>query len=348
MKDAFYFSHDSNARHDPKISELIADFGMEGYGIFWVIIEMMREQKEYKLELKRIGAIAIQTNTTKATIRDLVNGCISDYNLFESDEEFFWSNSLVKRMKLREEKSKKAKMAIKKRWEKVKGKTKPKTEKKYVRNTSKVKESKVKKKKTKNGRKKFGEYGHVLFTKAQYDKLLEDWGKEKLDHMIKVLDEGIELKGYTYKNFNLAIRRWEKNDTTFERTKKLRLNKYEKKYRNSMAHYLRLGGANLENINTLVHSLYVYRKAKLKWYDENKTKLREHDREIVGNHFLDTSALFVSYAMWIGEQCKHLPRLKDNLEYFMPGRKSFSRYLDFYNQERQMGKMTMRELKEVE
>jgi hypothetical protein len=30
--------------------------------------------------------------------------------------------------------------------------------------------------------------------------------------MIKVLDEGLELSGKTYKNYNLAIRKWKANE----------------------------------------------------------------------------------------------------------------------------------------
>ena len=65
----------------------------------------------------------------------------------------------------------------------------------------------VSKKPTKH---KHGEYKNVLLSDTQYSKLLEDWGKEKLDFMILKLDEGIQLKAYKYKDHNLAIRKWEK------------------------------------------------------------------------------------------------------------------------------------------
>lgn len=32
-KDAYYFTHDSNAKDDPKCALLIDQLGMEGYGI---------------------------------------------------------------------------------------------------------------------------------------------------------------------------------------------------------------------------------------------------------------------------------------------------------------------------
>ncbi|MCP3686291.1 MAG: hypothetical protein GY861_26910 [bacterium] len=60
---------------------------------------------------------------------------------------------------------------------------------------------------------KYGEYGKVRLTEREYKKLNADWGQDKLDEMIRVLDEGIELKGYKYKNHNLAIRKWANNQT---------------------------------------------------------------------------------------------------------------------------------------
>ena len=47
-KDAYYFKHDAHARHDPKIRALINKYGLDGYGKFWVIIEMLREETTYK------------------------------------------------------------------------------------------------------------------------------------------------------------------------------------------------------------------------------------------------------------------------------------------------------------
>ncbi|MCL1633015.1 DUF4373 domain-containing protein [Sporolactobacillus sp. CPB3-1] len=50
MKDACYFIHDSNARYDPKILAMRAVFGMEGYGRYWCLIEILRDEDGYKLE----------------------------------------------------------------------------------------------------------------------------------------------------------------------------------------------------------------------------------------------------------------------------------------------------------
>jgi len=59
---------------------------------------------------------------------------------------------------------------------------------------------------------KHGEYKHVLLTSDEYLRLCEEWGEPELLRMIKELDEGIEMKGYKYKNHNLALRRWKSNE----------------------------------------------------------------------------------------------------------------------------------------
>jgi len=61
---------------------------------------------------------------------------------------------------------------------------------------------------------KYGEYKHVLLTSDEYLRLCEEWGEPELLRMIKILDEGIEIKGYKYKNHNLALRKWKSNEKT--------------------------------------------------------------------------------------------------------------------------------------
>lgn len=46
-KDAYYFTHDSNAKDDPKCALLIDQLGMEGYGIYWMLIEVLRDQPDH-------------------------------------------------------------------------------------------------------------------------------------------------------------------------------------------------------------------------------------------------------------------------------------------------------------
>lgn len=54
----------------------------------------------------------------------------------------------------------------------------------------------------------YGEYKHVRLTEKEYEKLVSDYGKREALDAIRFLDEYMEMKGYTAKNHNLALRKW--------------------------------------------------------------------------------------------------------------------------------------------
>jgi len=95
VKDAYYFPHDSNAKDDPKISLLIDQLGLEGYGIYWVLVETLRDQPDYRYPLALLPVLARKYNTTEQKCRVVVG----NYGLFTVDEgEFFLSPALCRRM----------------------------------------------------------------------------------------------------------------------------------------------------------------------------------------------------------------------------------------------------------
>lgn len=93
-KEAYYFSHDSNARNDTKVLRLRRTLGIEGYGIYFCIIEMLREQSGYKMPLADIPEIAFDLHTDEAKVKSVVN----DFNLFDIDGEYFTSPRLQRSM----------------------------------------------------------------------------------------------------------------------------------------------------------------------------------------------------------------------------------------------------------
>lgn len=116
-KETYYFSHDSNALTDTKILNMRADYGLEGYGLYWAIIEMMRNEEDYKLKLNKNTYRAIKTLTnTTIDIEKFIKDCLDDYELFKQEDENFYSNSLLRRMQEKDKKSAIAKEKAKKRW----------------------------------------------------------------------------------------------------------------------------------------------------------------------------------------------------------------------------------------
>ena len=100
-KDAYYFPHDSNAKDDPKCVLLIEQLGMEGYGIYWMLIETLREQPDYTYPVANIPALGRRYNTTAEKVKTVVY----NYGLFTvKDDKIFFSDSLNRRMLVFEEK----------------------------------------------------------------------------------------------------------------------------------------------------------------------------------------------------------------------------------------------------
>lgn len=93
-KEAYYFPHDANAQNDPKISKLIETMGPEGVGIYWMLVEVLRDQKDYKYPMTGVGMLARRWNT----IQEKVTAVIRDFGLFEIGPVFFESESLTRRM----------------------------------------------------------------------------------------------------------------------------------------------------------------------------------------------------------------------------------------------------------
>ena len=70
-KDTYYFSHDYNARNDEKILELRSEFGAEGYGVFWMIVETMAENENGGIKASLIGGLSLAFGVTKETIKKI-------------------------------------------------------------------------------------------------------------------------------------------------------------------------------------------------------------------------------------------------------------------------------------
>lgn len=119
MKEAYYFSHDSNASQDPKILQMCSVYKAEGYGWYWMLIEMMRDQENYKLSLKgkyAYHALAMRMYCERNAIEQFINDCIYEFGLFISDGDFVWSESLINRMKIKDDKAEKARKSAQIRW----------------------------------------------------------------------------------------------------------------------------------------------------------------------------------------------------------------------------------------
>ena len=119
-----YFSHDSNARNSDKLMKVRMKLGAEGYGIFFMLIERLREEEGYKSTID-YDTLAFDLRVEPEKVKQIVE----NYDLFKftEDGKYFYSDSFNERMKMMDvraqQRKSKAKKAAEARWNKQSGDT---------------------------------------------------------------------------------------------------------------------------------------------------------------------------------------------------------------------------------
>ena len=114
-----YFSHDSNARNSDKLMKVRMKLGAEGYGIFFMLIERLREEEAYKSTID-YDTLAFDLRVDAEKVKQVVE----DYDLFKftEDGKYFYSDSFNERMEMMDvraqQRKSKAKKAAEARWNK--------------------------------------------------------------------------------------------------------------------------------------------------------------------------------------------------------------------------------------
>ena len=110
-----YFTHDSNARNSDKLIPLRAKMGAEGYGIYFMLLERLREEPDYT-SVKDYNMLAFDLRVDAAKVKAVVE----NFGLFAftDDGKCFYSESFLRRMQVKDEKSEKARASARSRWEK--------------------------------------------------------------------------------------------------------------------------------------------------------------------------------------------------------------------------------------
>lgn len=202
MKESYYFPHFCNARHDRKIKRLRKELGVEGYGIYFMLLEVLREQQDMRYPLSDIDLIADEFNTSEQKIITVIKA----YELFEIDdqEKFFSPKMLVYlepyfRMKEQRriagiESGKKRKANLLQE----KNDRSTDNEQQFNENEqSKVKESKVKESKVNKNKEKYitvSEFENISIEENKIEEFNSSYEKHKLEWMVKKLDSWLETK----------------------------------------------------------------------------------------------------------------------------------------------------------
>jgi hypothetical protein len=112
-KESVYFPHFVSARNDRKLKRVRRELGVEGYGIYFMLLEVLREQSDLKYPMNDIDLLADEFGTSEQKVRVV----ICNYGLFEMQEDgFFYSPNQILYLRPFFEKSKRAKHAAILRW----------------------------------------------------------------------------------------------------------------------------------------------------------------------------------------------------------------------------------------
>lgn len=104
MSVSAYFPHYANARNDEKILEVRMKYGMEGYGIYFAILERLRDTEDYT-SVTNYNVIAFDLRVDASKVKSIVE----DFGLFVFTEngEYFYSERFLNHMDYKDDISKK-------------------------------------------------------------------------------------------------------------------------------------------------------------------------------------------------------------------------------------------------
>ncbi|SOC79842.1 protein of unknown function [Salinimicrobium sediminis] len=146
--NADYFSHDADMRNDPKIKALRRKYGIQGYAIWNMMLEVLTDADffEYEWTTLNIELLAGDFDVEPKILEEVIDYCVM-LKLIQKEEDLIFSEKLQERFESLLSKRNRD------RKQKETAKPTPKTEKKEVFDSekpqSKVKESKVKESKVK-------------------------------------------------------------------------------------------------------------------------------------------------------------------------------------------------------
>ena len=207
-KETYYFSHDYNTRNDFKIKKMIMKLGYTAYGVYRGLIEdLYNNDNSIRFDLE---LLAYDFRVEES----IINSIINDFDLFTVNDGVLSSESIARRLELRDARSEKARKSVAKRWSKnndINTNVIRKDTNVSERNTlkeSKVKESKVKE--IKDIKEIEDNHTHLNISNSDYDKFVKTYGKSITDDYIsRILNyEGNK----NYKSLSMTLRNWIKKD----------------------------------------------------------------------------------------------------------------------------------------
>ena len=154
-----YLQHQSNSFTDIKIIKMRSKLGMEAYGIFWALLELLfNEENKLCIDDYSVLAFSLQCD------EDKLKSVIEDFDLFVIEDGCFYSKRLNDHIDTINNKSAKAKESASKRWNNANAKRTQSDS-----NASRVEYSKEDKSKVKKNNKRGVDYYNDISFPDYYD-----------------------------------------------------------------------------------------------------------------------------------------------------------------------------------
>ena len=173
-----YLQHQSNSFTDIKIIKMRSKLGIESYGIFWALLELLfNEENKLCIDDYSVLAFSLQCDADK------LKSVIEDFDLFVIEDGCFYSKRLNNHIDTINSKSIKAKESASKRWNNANAKRTDSVRNAKQSIEDKSKEDKNKVKKNKRGVDYYNDISFPDYYDIHYAKRIEqDVNKTKEYH----------------------------------------------------------------------------------------------------------------------------------------------------------------------
>jgi hypothetical protein len=212
-KDAYYFPHFCNAKSDRKILRVRKELGLEGYGIFFMLLETLREQADLKYPMCDIDLLSDEFGTSEQKVRTV----ISNYDLFTIEESGkFFSPRLLLYLEPYFSMKEQRKLAGKKSAEKraLKALETQEIQRSFNDRSTTVQQSKVKESKRNESKTNIYTLNEMKLPINQntHENLIAKYDEQVVkDYYERILDYS-NSQGKKYKDFSATARNWIKRD----------------------------------------------------------------------------------------------------------------------------------------
>jgi hypothetical protein len=210
-----WFKHDSNANMDAKLQDVLLDYGLEGYGLYWYCIELISSKVDkdnitFAIE-HDARIIARNTGSTTQKINEMMNRFV-DIGLFENADGVVTCLKLAKRLDLSMTSNPDMRSII----SKVKNHDKPVKSHDLVMTESEI----VMQDKIRLDKIRLNKHKRMVFAKPTQQELTWFEVEEKLN--LSGFFDYYESNGWkvgknTMKDWKAAARGWSKRQSTYNR-----------------------------------------------------------------------------------------------------------------------------------